>query len=68
LRAIVRLHQAAEPGIPIDLKQPAEPLQMMRRMARLAVLAVDVGSGGMTGSLPGPVVDGVAPKPSCLRA
>ena len=62
------LHQTAEPGIAVDLKQSAEAFQMAGRMLRLAVLAVDIGGNRVTGSLPRPVVDRVAPEPSGLGA
>jgi hypothetical protein len=63
LGSIIRLHQAAEPGIAIDLKQPTKALEVKHGMVRLAILAVDVGRGGMPRSLPRPIVDGIAPKP-----
>ena len=63
-----RRDQTAEPGIAIDLEQATEPLQMHRRMIRLAVLAVDVSRGGVPRSLPRPIVDGIAPQPSGLGA
>ena len=37
-------------------------------MLALAVLAIDIGSGRMSGPTPGPVVDRVAPQPSGLGA
>jgi site-specific DNA recombinase len=62
------LHQTAEPGVTVDLKQSAEALQMAGRMRRLAVLAVDIGGDRVTGSLPRAVVDRVAPEPSGFGA
>jgi len=58
--------QAAKSGVTIDLEKTAEPLQMGRRMLALTVLAIDIGSGRMSRSTPGTVVDRVAPQSSGL--
>src|ERR1700758_202982 len=58
--------QATESGIAIDLQQTAEPAQMRLRMLALAILTIDVGSGGMPRPAPGPVVHGIAPQPPGL--
>jgi hypothetical protein len=60
--------QATESGIAIDLQQTAEPAQMRLRMLALAILTIDVGSGGMPRPAPGPVVHGIAPQPPGLGA
>ena len=59
--------EADKAGVAIGLQQTAEALQMVGRMLALAIFAVDISGGGMTGSVPGPVVDRVAPEPSGLR-
>jgi hypothetical protein len=60
--------QAAKSGVAIDLEETTEPLQMGRRMLALTVLAIDIGSGRVSRSTPGPVVDGVAPQSSGFGA
>src|ERR1700723_4112512 len=59
--------QTSEPGITVDLQQPAITLEMFRRVNALAIIAVDIDGGWMTRSLPGPVIDGVTPQSSGLR-
>jgi hypothetical protein len=63
----VRSDEANEPGVTVGLQQTPEAFQMLRRMRALAIVAVDVGHNRMTGSVPAPVVDGIAPEPSGLR-
>src|ERR1700690_3148227 len=61
-------NQTAEPGVTIDLKQPAEALQMDCRMLALTILTINIGSRRMTWSRPGTVVDSITPQPSGLGA
>jgi hypothetical protein len=69
-RCVVRCagDQAAKPGITIDLKQPAEALQMGCRMLALTIFTIDIRGRRMTGSRPRTVVDRVAPQPPGLGA
>jgi hypothetical protein len=60
-RAVRGGDQTAEAGIAIDLEQTAEPLQVRHRVVRLAVLTVEVGRGWVARSLPGAIIDRVAP-------
>jgi hypothetical protein len=40
--------QTSEPGIAVDLKQSAIPLQMFRRVNAFAIIAVNVDGGWVT--------------------
>jgi site-specific DNA recombinase len=68
LRRVIgrRPHQTAEARVAINLKQAAKVLQVRGRMRGPAVLAVDVSRRRMTGSLPRPVIHGIAPQPPGL--
>jgi hypothetical protein len=59
--------QTTKPGVAIDLEKTTEPFQVNGGVLTLAVFAVNISGGGLTGTAPGPVIDRVAPQPSGLR-
>ena len=58
--------QPLEPGISVDLENAVEPGQVSGGTGALAVLGIHVGCRGVRRAAPGPVIDRVAPKASCL--
>jgi hypothetical protein len=56
-----------EPGIPVDLEDAAESVQMSRRPLRLAVRAVEVDGRRRVRSGPGAIVARIDPQPARPR-
>ncbi len=52
------------PGVAIDLQHTAKPAEMMPEMTSATILGVEIDCGRLRRTLPRPVINRVAPKPS----